>query len=127
MKYLTSSELVAINKTVVQLSGGSHGVREKNLLESIAVRPQSKFNGEELYPDIFTKAAVVFESLINFHVFVDGNKRTALASLARFLHVNGYTLFYDQKEMVEFTLQIANTNPDIEDVAKWIKKHSKKL
>jgi len=37
-------------------------------------RPQATFGGKDLYPDLFTKAAALLDSLINDHPFVDGNK-----------------------------------------------------
>jgi death on curing protein len=38
-----------------------------------------------LYPDAFTKAAALGESLIINHPFVDGNKRTGIAGLLTLL------------------------------------------
>lgn len=69
MKYITAEELVAINQTVIRLSGGSHGLREPGMLESIALKLQTEFSGQELYPDIFLKAAVIYKALVNYRVF----------------------------------------------------------
>lgn len=127
LAYLTVDELLAINQVVIEESGGSVGVRELSLLESITLKPQTSFGGQELYPDIFLKAAVLYEAIVNYYVFIDGNKRTGFVALARFLYVNGYSLIVTEREIVDYTLLVATANPDLADVAIWIKKHSKKV
>lgn len=123
MHYLSPAEISAINEEVTALTGGSSSVRETGLLESLSVKPQATFGGEDLYPDIFSKAAVLYEGIVNYHVFIDGNKRTGLAAMAAFLHANGYDLTAGNDELVEFTLRIATTNLDPADIALWIKSH----
>jgi len=51
--------------------------------------PQAMFDGKELYPDVFLKAAALLDSLINNHPFVDGNRRTGITAAALFLQANG--------------------------------------
>src|SRR3990167_1879714 len=92
MRYLLAQELLVLHALVVDETGGSHGVRDVGLLQSIVQKPQTRFDGKDLYRGIFVKAAVLLEAVINYHVFVDGNKRTGLISAARFLDINGYTL-----------------------------------
>lgn len=123
MIYLSADEIRAINEVVVEESGGSIGVRDPNLLASISHKPQAGFGDEELYPDVFTKAAVIYEAIVNYHVFVDGNKRTGFAAMARFLAVNGYVLKVTNKQIENYTVSIAVENPDIAEVAAWIEKH----
>ena len=49
------------------------------------------FGGEDLYPDLATKAAALMHSLVMNHAYVDGNKRVAFAALYAFLYENGLT------------------------------------
>jgi death-on-curing protein len=127
MKYLSEEEIAAINEVVVQESGGSIGIREPGMLTSVAHKPKTTFGNNELYLDIFTKAAVIYEAIVNYHVFVDGNKRTGFAAMARFLNINLYNLKVSDKEIEEYTVFIATNNPVLEEVAAWIKTHSKKV
>lgn len=99
MKYLTAEEILIIHSEIIDQTGGTHGVRDNNLLASSAERARHSFGGEELFPDVFTKAAAYFHSLAMFHVFIDGNKRTAIASAARFLYMNGYELEVTNRQM----------------------------
>ena len=89
MKYLTVKDVLLLHNLAVDESGGSHGLRDFNLLESAVLRPQVSFDGQDLYPDIYTKAASLIHGLLRNHAFVDGNKRTSMFSAMTFLELNG--------------------------------------
>jgi len=125
IKYPTLDEVVAIHFRVTEKTGGSQGVRDWDLLASALGRPQATFGGQDLYPDIFLKAAALVQSLSSNHPFVDGNKRTALTTLEYLLHLNGILLKATQREKVDFTLWAENEKPKLEQIAGWIKKHTK--
>ena len=124
-RYPSLEEVVAIHFRITEKTGGSQGVRDWDLLSSALGRPQATFGGEDLYPDIFLKAAAVVQSLSSNHPFVDGNKRTALTTLEYFLHLNGLGIKATQREKVDFTLWAENEKPKLEEIASWIKKHIK--
>jgi len=46
----------------------------------------------DAYPDVYTKAAALMQSVARNHAFVDGNKRTAWAAAWTFLAINGVEL-----------------------------------
>jgi death-on-curing protein len=127
MTGLSPTDLLAIHEVILQETKGSSGLRDPGLLESIASKPWASFGGGYLYPDIFSKAAALYEAAINYHAFVDGNKRTAVASLGLFLYRNGHDLTVTDQELEDFTVGIASSQPDLADVAAWVKIHSKKL
>lgn len=122
-KFLTLDEVIAIHESMIENYGGSHGIRDIGLIQSAITRPQATFGGEDLYPSIFDKAAALFHSLIFNHAFVDGNKRTTVASTARFLSKNGYNLETAQIEFVNFPLQVENKHLSLEEIAKWLEKN----
>lgn len=126
VNYLTLDVVLAIHDSMIEKYGGSHGIRDLGLIQSALARPQASFAGEDLYPDIFDKAAALFHSLIFNHAFVDGNKRTTLTSTARFLYINGYELNATDKELIEFPLKVENKHLSIEEIAKWLKFNTKK-
>lgn len=109
----------------VDESGGSHGLRDLGLLESAVARPQSSFGGEDLYPDIFLKAGALIHGLLRNHPFVDGNKRTSMFSCMTFLELNGYLFDAKQKEVVVFALKVENEKLSVEEIAKWLKEHTR--
>ena len=126
MRYLSAEDILILHAFVVDETGGSHGVRDTRLLQSIVHKPQSSFGGKDLYDGIFKKAAVLLEAIVNYHVFVDGNKRTALISTARFLHLNGHSLTATNKDVEKIVLAIATKKMDIEKLEKWLKKNTAK-
>lgn len=125
IKYPTLDEVVAIHFRVTEKTGGSQGVRNWDLLASVLGRPQATFCGKDFYPDIFLKAAALTQSLSSNHPFVDGNKRTALTTLEYFLFLNGKNLKATQREKVDFTLWAEDEKPKLEQIADWIKEHTK--
>jgi death-on-curing protein len=83
--------------------------------------------GEELYPTIEEKAAILLYLLTQNHPFVDGNKRTALSACFWFLENNGYTLRVENEELYQFTLAIASGEKDKDVVTIWIQEHIQPL
>lgn len=127
VKTISVDEIILLHDRIVEATGGSKGVREPNLLESVCNTPFGNYFGQELYPDIYLKAAVIINSLVNYHVFVDGNKRTGIAIMEFFLSKNGYEFTTSKSVKEKFVLHIATANPDLADIAAWVKKHSKKV
>jgi death-on-curing protein len=81
--------------------------RDDALLESAVGQPRQSFDGADLYPSVFEKAAVLSRGIICSHVFLDGNKRTGLAAAALFLQYNGYDLNMGDEDLVDLALGIA--------------------
>ena len=127
MKYLTGEEILVIHSEIIDATGGSHGVRDAGLFLSIIERPKSKFGGKELFQGIFGKAAAYLESLVQYRVFIDGNKRTAFVACARFLYLNGFEFKATNKEVENFVLEVVVEKLDLKTIAAWFKKHSKRL
>ncbi|HEX5839833.1 MAG TPA: type II toxin-antitoxin system death-on-curing family toxin [Anaerolineales bacterium] len=122
--YLTAEQVLFVHYRLVSETGGEYGVRDLGLLESAVARPQAKFDRQELYPDIFEKAAALMESLINNHPFVDGNKRTGIACAVLFLQQNGISFSARNAELEKFTLRIASSMAGRAEIIEWLKKHS---
>jgi death-on-curing protein len=122
--YLRAEQVLFIHYRLVSETGGEHGVRDLGLLESAVARPQATFDRQELYPDLFEKAAALMESLINNHPFVDGNKRTGIACALLFLQQNGISLSAKNADLEKFTLRVASSKAGRSEITKWLKKHS---
>jgi len=127
MKYLTAEQVLFIHARLIAETGGEHGVLNLGLLQSAVARPQASFDRKDLYPDLFSKAAALLESLIGNQAFVGGNKRTAITSTGLFLRMNGYQLTADNQEIVNFTLQCAQGLISFEQMETWLKSHSQSM
>lgn len=126
MRYLTPEQVLFVHARLIAEIGGEHGIRDLELLQSAVARPQAVFDGNELYSDIYHKAAALLESLINNHPFVDGNKRTGITATAMFLRINGHLLSTSNEEVVSFVLSIASGNQSVGAIAEWLKSHSER-
>ncbi len=124
--YLTLEQILFIHEDQIERYGGTSGLRNLELLESAIFRPQSSFDGRDLYENIFEKAASLMLSLIHNHPFVDGNKRTGVVSGLVFLEINGFSLQVQQDELIETALAIATKKLDLEKTQDWIQQHSAK-
>ncbi|MEO8637746.1 MAG: type II toxin-antitoxin system death-on-curing family toxin [Candidatus Taylorbacteria bacterium] len=127
IRYLTSEEVLIIHARIVDATGGLHGVRDISRIASMIERPKQQFGGEDLYPTLFLKSAVYFEVSAYHHPFVDGNKRTAIALGARFLFLNGYDLATTDENLEEFVIECVIKKNDLQVIAKWFEKHSRKI
>src|SRR5689334_6598494 len=95
MVKLTVQDIIEIHLAVEQRYNFKHfekGIRNKGLLELIAERPYLKLYGYEPFPDIYFKCASLIEGLTKLHPFINGNKRTALATAGAYMNVNGYKI-----------------------------------
>ena len=125
MRYLTPEQVLFIHARLIAETGGQHGLRDLGLLLSAVARPGGTFDGDELYPDLYHKAAALMESLINNHPFVDGNKRSGTASAAIFLRINGTQLTTSHEELESFVLAIARGEETVETIAEWLNLNTK--
>ncbi|GAA2117049.1 hypothetical protein GCM10009759_63100 [Kitasatospora saccharophila] len=74
---------------IAYLVGGAAVVRERSLLQSALGRPQASAFGADAYPDVWTKAVALGESIARNHPLADRNKRTTFESMLLFLDYNG--------------------------------------
>jgi death-on-curing protein len=127
MNYLTPAQILFIHFRVIEETGGGHGIRDLPLLESAVSRPMATFDRDDLYPDLFTKAAALMHGIIKNHPFLDGNKRTAITAASIFLLRNGYALKTSNRALEQFTLKTASEKREISDIARWFEKHSRRM
>ena len=121
------TEFVDLEIISTQLKRVGFHIRDIGLLESALARPQTSLFGEDAYPTLELKAAVMVESIILNHPMVDGNKRTSWFALNVFVELNDYEILATQDEVFDFVLDFANKRLDAEGSAAWIKTHLKKL
>lgn len=125
MKTITVDDVLAIHDDVLAgAGGGKPGVLDIGRVEAAVARMSAGFGPVELYTDLFGKAAALLEALIADHGFVDGNKRTAMASAGAFLESNAYRLDYSPGDVVAFTLGVATHEIELGEIVEWLKEHS---
>ena len=112
---------------MIKKHGGSSGIRNTNMLESAIHRPFATFGGVDLYSNIYLKTGALIQSIVKNHLFLDGNKRTAYASAYTFLKLNNIKINPTEKDVVEFTADVADKSLSVDEIADWLKNHSQKI
>lgn len=80
MRYLALAEVLELHRRVVGDTGGATELRDLGSLLSALAQPRATFEGNDLYPSAFEKAAALCFSLVKNHPFVDGNQRAGHAA-----------------------------------------------
>lgn len=127
MKYLTPQDILIIHARLIDELGGRQGIRSLNLLLSLVESPKTRLMNKEMYKNIFQKAGRYLDSTLNYNVFVEGNKRIALALSARFLFLNGYEFSASNKETEKFVLKVVQKKMETKEIAGWFKRNSGKI
>ncbi|MEV7022162.1 type II toxin-antitoxin system death-on-curing family toxin [Kitasatospora sp. NPDC093558] len=111
---------------VTYLAGGPENIRDLGALLSALGRPRASLFGADAYPDLWTKAAALGQSLARNHPLVDRNKRTAFEAMLLFLDYNGepYTDPHPD-DAVAFVLRLATGGYD--DSVALAAKHLREL
>jgi death-on-curing protein len=99
---ISIKEVGEIHKILIDLFGGSDGIRDLSALESSLSRPFQTFDEKNLHPTPIHKAAALVESIVINHPFVDGNKRTGYVVMRSFLIANGLDIKATQNEKYDF-------------------------
>src|SRR5664279_3587557 len=90
--------------------------------EAVA-RPRTTVFGADAYPDLATKSAAMFESLVRSHPLLDGNKRLAVVLTWVFLLNNGFRLEHTEDEAYDFTIAAASGELTLQEIREWLSSH----
>ena len=115
-RYVTIAEALFFHRQLVSRYGGGHGVRDLGALEAALHRPQIGY-----YDSLIHEAAALFESLVQNHPFVDGNKRVAFAVVDVFLRINGCRITADPMSIHAKMMELfAAQTFDMAHLAPWL-------
>ncbi len=125
IRLLSIDDIILLHTKLIERTGGSHGVRDRGLVESANARALATFDGNDLYKTVDAKIAAITYALINNHGFIDGNKRIGITVMLLLARMNRITLLYSQDELVTLGLGIAESLMDEQGIIKWIEGHVK--
>lgn len=103
-------------------SGGLFGNEKDESFKSSISTIYQTFGGEDLYPSVEEKAAMLLYLVVKNHSFSDGNKRIAAFLFLWFLENNGILYKSDSSRLIEnntlvaLTLMIAESKTEEKDV-----------
>ncbi|KAF5415639.1 MAG: hypothetical protein C5S38_03840 [Candidatus Methanophagaceae archaeon] len=126
-KYLTKESIIRLHKKIVETTGGENGMLNEGILSFILDLIRTEKLYSENIGDLFTRAGLLLRGIISGHPFVDGNKRAGFEATDVFLRMNGYYLEVGADEGMDFTLDIAKNELDLDGVIEWIRRHAKEV
>lgn len=98
-------------------------VRDVGLLQSALARPATIVAGQETYPGLARKSAVLLESAARNHALIDGNKRTAWTLMVVFLGLNGYRHNFPTDDAFDLVVGVASGSITSEQSSDLISAH----
>src|SRR3989338_4544211 len=115
--YLDYDEIVAINREVITTIKAKKAdafkvlgaLKIRNALEAV----------ESAKGDVYDKAVVLLEGLVQEHPFASGNRRTAVVATIRFLRANGIEPTF--KEDAKILQGIRESYYSHDEIKKWLK------
>lgn len=124
-RFLRVEDVVELHTMQLENYGGATGIRSPNLLESAVMSPQASFGGKYVHNDLYEMAAAYAFHIAENQPFVDGNKRTALASALVFLDWHDVEIDDSGEDLYKAMIDIAQKKLDKAGLAKLFKKLAK--
>ncbi len=121
-RFLTLEDVLALHDMQLESYGGATGTRAHDLLESAVMTPQASFSGQYVHNGVFEMAAAYAFHIAENQPFVDGNKRTALASALVFLDWHQIEIEDSGEELYNAMIAIAQKKLDKLGLAKLFEK-----
>lgn len=121
--WIDPAVLSAVHDEQLLEHGGAAGVRDPGLFESALARPRNSASYGD--PDAAALAAAYGYGIARNHPFIDGNKRTAFVAIELFLALNGLELKAGDADCVLTMLSVAAGTLSEDELAAWIRQHSK--
>lgn len=120
-RFLTFDDVLELHDMQLESYGGATGIRAPDLLESAVMMPQASFGGQYVHNGLYEMAAAYAFHIAENQPFVDGNKRTALASALVFLDWHQIEI-EDSEALYTAMIELAQKKLDKAGLAKLFKK-----
>ena len=137
VKTISADEVIRMHSELEAVYRGSGdpisppGVKNRGLLEAAVARPWTGMGGQqEHFPGLELKAAILAWSLVCYHPFHNGNKRTAIAAMRLLLQKNERALLARSSDLLELADLAASLCQDRSDapygtLSDWVSNHSR--
>lgn len=112
--FLSLQQVDLLHDRALEAYGGSPGIRDSGLLASAVYQPQNDyFYGDA---DLCGIAAAYCFHIAEAQAYLDGNKRTAVASALTFLAANGVSVAFDSRALYEAMIALGNKQMGKQDL-----------
>jgi len=122
--FIPKQIVLYFHEQLIQLYGGTPGIRDEDLLDSALEQPRASFGGNFLHKSIFEMAAAYGYHICKNHPFVDGNKRVSLVVMDTFLQKNGYEITAPEKETYKIIIALSSGEVSKQELTEWLKENT---
>lgn len=121
IRWVTATALIRANMRIVSLTGETHRVRDRGLLESAVAAPR-QLNHYSQETDPVALAVRLLRAVGKNHPFEQGNKRTAFDGAVAFMLVNGVHVdLPDSEETAEQVLRLIVGEAEETDLVSYLR------
>ena len=125
--FIPKQIILYFHEQLIDLYGGTLGIRDESLLDSALEQPKAKFDGSYLHDSLAKMAAAYGFHICQNHPFIDGNKRLALVAMDTFLQMNGYEISASEKDVYAIMIKVASGKISKEELTGWLETYISKL
>ena len=125
--FLPKKIIIYFHEQLIDLYGGTLGIRDAGLLDSALEQPKVMFGGSYLHDSLAKIAAAYGFHICKNHPFIDGNKRIALVAMDTFLQKNGYEISASEKDVYEVIIKLASGDITKVEFTGWLITNISKL
>jgi len=104
-RFLSVEQVQRLHRKLIELFGGTHGLRDPGLCESAVIHPRNAYYYG--HGDLFDVAAAYAFHIAQAQAFLDGNKRTGVAAALTFLDENGVIVPESTEQFYEAMIAVA--------------------
>jgi death on curing protein len=119
-RYLSTEQVLSLHQRLTGVLSGDPGIRDLRALDAAVLRPTLVFGGQDLYPTLAAKAAVLIQGLVATTPFVAASSGTAAVAAECFLAANGRTLVAEDQDLAQLVAGVERGDLGIEAVSIWI-------
>jgi death-on-curing protein len=109
-RFLTVAQVERLHKKLIEIFGGTHGLRDHGLVEGAVIHPRNVYYYAQ--GDLFDIAAAYAFHIAQAQGFLDGNKRTGVAAALSFLEGNEVFIPASTERFHEAMIAVAERRMD---------------
>lgn len=120
---ISFDKIKKMHRILAAETGGPVAMKNES---SLAEALEGKFKtvgGQELYPTVEEKAAILGYSLIIKHPFFDGNMRLGMLAMLTLLEVNGIKIACTDEDIIKAGRSVAAGRMDYRQLLHWVLHH----
>ncbi len=125
--FIPKQIVIYFHEQLIDLYGGTLGIRDEGLLESALEQPKAMFDEAYLHDSLAKMTAAYGFHLCKNHPFIDGNKRIALVIMDTFLQKNGNEILAAEKDVYEVMMKLASGDITKAELTGWLEMNISKL